>query len=101
MFNTNPDEYDLVGPRQAGAGGKLIALDLCQKGQPASLYRAANMGRACPNIGEAAEAKTSSTAAKVACSFITAQEFGISKRKTFTINMGAVRERKRKMSKTS
>ena len=93
-FNTNPEEYDLV-VLGSGAGGKLIAWTSAQKGQRVVVIERKYVGGACPNIA-CLPSKNNIHSAKVASFFYRSDEFGISKEKVH-INMGAVRERKRKM----
>jgi len=93
-FNTNPEEYDLV-VLGSGAGGKLIAWTSAQKGQRVVVIERKYVGGACPNIA-CLPSKNIIHSAKVASFFYRSDEFGISKENVH-INMGAVRERKRKM----
>ena len=93
-FDTNPEEYDLV-VLGSGAGGKLIAWTSAQKGQRVVVIERKYVGGACPNIA-CLPSKNLIHSAKVASLLYRSDEFGISKEKVH-LNMGAVRERKRKM----
>src|ERR1700759_1873568 len=94
MFNTDPEEYDLV-VLGSGAGGKLIASTSAQRGQRVVVVERKYVGGACPNIA-CLPSKNLIHSAKVASLFYRSEEFGISK-ENVRINMAAVRERKRKM----
>jgi choline dehydrogenase-like flavoprotein len=94
MNASNPEEYDLV-VLGSGAGGKLIAWTSAQKGQRVVVIERKYVGGACPNIA-CLPSKNIIHSAKVASFFYHSDEFGISKEDVH-INMGAVRERKRKM----
>src|SRR5271168_821085 len=90
----SPEEYDLV-VLGSGAGGKLIAWTSAQKGQRVVVIERKYVGGSCPNIA-CLPSKNIIHSAKVASFFYRSEEFGISKENVH-INMGAVRERKRKM----
>ena len=88
------EEYDLL-VLGSGAGGKVLAADLAQKGQRAVVVERKYVGGSCPNIA-CLPSKNLIHSAKVASFFYRSNEFGISKENVH-INMAAVRERKRKM----
>ena len=88
------EEYDLL-VLGSGAGGKVLAADLAQKGQRAVVVERKYVGGSCPNIA-CLPSKNIIHSAKVASFFYRSNEFGISKENVH-INMAAVRERKRKM----
>jgi len=67
--NTNPEEYDLVCPRQP-CRRKLIAWTSAQKGQRVVVIERKYVGGACPNIA-CLPSKTIIHSAKVASFFIT------------------------------
>ena len=94
MNTSNPEEYDLV-VLGSGAGGKLIAWTSAQKGQRVVVIERKYVGGACPNIA-CLPSKNIIHSAKFASFFYRSEEFGISK-ENVRINMGVVRERKRKM----
>jgi pyruvate/2-oxoglutarate dehydrogenase complex dihydrolipoamide dehydrogenase (E3) component len=91
---TSTEEYDLV-VLGSGAGGKVLAADLAQKGQRAVVVERKYVGGSCPNIA-CLPSKNIIHSAKVASFFYRSKEFGISK-ENVRIDMAAVRERKRKM----
>src|SRR3984957_7826796 len=91
---SNPEEYDLL-VLGSGAGGKVLAADLAQKGQCAVVIERKYVGGSCPNIA-CLPSKNVIHSAKVASFFYRSDEFGISKENVH-IDMAAVRERKRKM----
>src|ERR1700690_820524 len=93
-YNINPEEYDLV-VLGSGAGGKLIAWTLAQKGQRVVVIERKYVAGSCPNIA-CLPSKNIIHSAKFASFFYRSNEFGISK-ENVRINMAAVRERKRKM----
>ena len=92
--NSNPEECDLL-VLGSGAGGKLISWTYGGKGQRVVTIERKYVGGACPNIA-CLPSKNFIHSAKVASYFFRSEEFGISK-ENVRINMGAVRERKRKM----
>jgi pyruvate/2-oxoglutarate dehydrogenase complex dihydrolipoamide dehydrogenase (E3) component len=94
IYNTNPEEYDLV-VLGSGAGGKLIAWTSAQKGQRVVVIERKYVGGSCPNIA-CLPSKNIIHSAKVASFFFRSSEFGICK-ENVRIDMGAVRERKREM----
>lgn len=91
---TSTEDYDLL-VLGSGAGGKVLAADLAQKGQRAVVVERKYVGGSCPNIA-CLPSKNIIHSAKVASFFYRSNEFGISKENVH-INMAAVRERKRKM----
>ena len=91
---TNPEEYDLV-VLGSGAGGKLAAWTLAQQGQRVAVIERKYIGGSCPNIA-CLPSKNIVHSAKVASYFRRREEFGIVT-KGFTIDMSAVRDRKRRM----
>src|ERR1700722_18817797 len=88
------EEYDLL-VLGSGAGGKVLAGYCAQKGQRAIVVERKYVGGSCPNIA-CLPSKNIIHSAKVASFFYRSNEFGISKENVH-INMGAVRDRKRKM----
>jgi pyruvate/2-oxoglutarate dehydrogenase complex dihydrolipoamide dehydrogenase (E3) component len=90
----SPEEYDLV-VLGSGEGGKYLAWTLARQGKRAAVIERRWIGGSCPNIA-CLPSKNIIHSAKVASLFFRSGEFGISKRDTH-IDMGAVRERKRKM----
>ena len=90
----SPEEYDLL-ILGSGAGGKVMAWTYAQQGQRVVMIERKYVGGSCPNIA-CLPAKNIIHSAKVASYFYRSEEFGISKENVH-INMGAVRERKRKM----
>src|SRR3984885_14311113 len=91
---TSTEEYDLL-VLGSGAGGKVLAADLAQKGQRAVVVERKYVGGSCPNIA-CLPSKNIIHSAKVASFFYRSHEFGISKENVH-IDMAAVRERKRNM----
>jgi pyruvate/2-oxoglutarate dehydrogenase complex dihydrolipoamide dehydrogenase (E3) component len=91
---TDPEEYDLV-VLGSGAGSKLAAWTLAQQGKRVAVIERKYIGGSCPNIA-CLPSKNIVHSAKVASYFRRREEFGIVT-KGFTIDMSAVRERKRRM----
>jgi pyruvate/2-oxoglutarate dehydrogenase complex dihydrolipoamide dehydrogenase (E3) component len=91
---SQPEEYDLL-VLGSGAGGKLIAWTLAQKGMKTAVVERKYIGGSCPNIA-CLPSKNIIHGAKVASYFRRSEEFGISTN-SWKIDMAAVRERKRKM----
>jgi pyruvate/2-oxoglutarate dehydrogenase complex dihydrolipoamide dehydrogenase (E3) component len=91
---TGPEEYDLV-ILGSGAGSKLTAWTLAGQGQRVAVIERKYIGGACPNIA-CMPSKNIVHSAKVASYFARGKEFGIATN-GFTIDMSAVRDRKRRM----
>src|SRR6516165_11721759 len=91
---SHPEEYDLV-VLGSGEGGKFIAWTLAKKGLKAAVIERKYIGGSCPNIA-CLPSKNIIHSAKVASYLRRSDEFGIA-RKDFTVNMSAVRDRKRRM----
>jgi pyruvate/2-oxoglutarate dehydrogenase complex dihydrolipoamide dehydrogenase (E3) component len=91
---TDPEEYDVV-VLGSGAGSKLAAWTLAQRGQRVAVIERKYIGGSCPNIA-CMPSKNIIRSAKVASYFNRAEEFGIVK-DGFKIDMSAVRDRKRRM----
>ncbi len=89
-----PEDYDLV-VLGSGAGGKLLAWTLASKGQRVVVIERKYIGGSCPNIA-CLPSKNIIHSAKVASYFRRAGEFGITP-KGWSLDMAAVRDRKRKM----
>jgi pyruvate/2-oxoglutarate dehydrogenase complex dihydrolipoamide dehydrogenase (E3) component len=89
-----PEEYDLV-VLGSGAGSKLIAWTLAEQGQRVAVIERKYIGGSCPNIA-CMPSKNIVHSAKVASYFGRGREFGIAT-KGFTVEMSAVRDRKRRM----
>jgi pyruvate/2-oxoglutarate dehydrogenase complex dihydrolipoamide dehydrogenase (E3) component len=92
--NTDPEEYDLV-VLGSGAGSKSAAWTLAKEGQRVAVIERKYIGGACPNIA-CLPSKNIVHSAKVAAYFRRSGEFGIAAN-GFTVNMSAVRDRKRTM----
>jgi pyruvate/2-oxoglutarate dehydrogenase complex dihydrolipoamide dehydrogenase (E3) component len=88
------EDYDLL-VLGSGEGGKFLAWTLARQGMKVAVVERKYIGGSCPNIA-CLPSKNVIHSAKVASYFFRGHEFGISKDKC-RINMGAVRERKRKM----
>ena len=91
---SDPEEYDLV-VLGSGAGSKLAAWTLAQQGKRVGVIERKYIGGSCPNIA-CLPSKNIVHSAKVASYFRRREEFGIVM-KGFTIDMSAVRDRKRRM----
>ena len=89
-----PEEYDLV-VLGSGAGSKLTAWTLAEQGQRVAVIERRYIGGSCPNIA-CLPSKNIVHSAKVASYFGRGREFGIAT-KGFTVDMSAVRDRKRRM----
>lgn len=85
------EDYDLV-VLGSGAAGKLLSWTLASKGQRAAVVERKYVGGSCPNIA-CLPSKNVVHSAKVA-SYLRREEFGV---QGGTIDMAAVRDRKRKM----
>jgi len=90
----SPEEYDVV-VLGSGAAGKLIGWTLAKEGMKIAVVERKYVGGACPNIA-CLPSKNVIHSAKVASYFRRSKEFGITK-KDWTIDMSAVRARKRAM----
>lgn len=91
---TNPEEYDpvILG---SGEAGKYLAWTLAAQGRRVAVVERRYVGGSCPNIA-CLPSKNVIHAAKVASYFRRGAEFGMAARE-WTVDMTAVRERKRKM----
>ena len=89
-----PEEYDLV-ILGSGAGSKLSAWTFAAQGQRVAVIEPRYIGGSCPNIA-CLPSKNIIHSAKVASHVRRSEEFGIA-RGSFSVDMRAVRERKRKM----
>jgi pyruvate/2-oxoglutarate dehydrogenase complex dihydrolipoamide dehydrogenase (E3) component len=88
------EEYDLV-ILGGGPGGTVAAWTFAAQGQRVAVVERKYIGGSCPNIA-CLPSKNIIHSAKVASYFRRSREFGIVNGK-FSVDMGAVRERKRKM----
>jgi pyruvate/2-oxoglutarate dehydrogenase complex dihydrolipoamide dehydrogenase (E3) component len=88
------EEYDLV-ILGSGTGGTLAAWTFAGEGQRVAVIERKYIGGSCPNIA-CLPSKNVIHSAKVASYVRRSDEFGIAKR-DFTVDMGVVRERKRRM----
>lgn len=91
---TAPEEYDLV-ILGSGTGSKFIAWTFAEQGQRAATVERKYLGGSCPNIA-CLPSKNIIHSAKIASYFRRGREFGITA-DSFTVNMSAVRDRKRRM----
>jgi pyruvate/2-oxoglutarate dehydrogenase complex dihydrolipoamide dehydrogenase (E3) component len=91
-----PEEYDLV-VLGSGEGSKFVAWTLAKQGQRVAVVERKWIGGSCPNIA-CLPSKNIIHSAKVASYFSRAAEFGITSA-GYTIDMAAVRDRKRTMVK--
>jgi pyruvate/2-oxoglutarate dehydrogenase complex dihydrolipoamide dehydrogenase (E3) component len=91
---TTPEEYDLV-ILGGGTGGTIAAWTFAGRGQRVAAIDRKYVGGSCPNIA-CLPSKNIIHSAKVASYFRRSEEFGIAKR-DFTVDMSAVRGRKRRM----
>src|SRR6201993_1657184 len=90
----DPEEYDLV-ILGGGTGSTIAAWTFAKEGQRVAAIDRKYVGGSCPNIA-CLPSKNVIHSAKVASYFCRSDEFGIA-RKDFTVNMSAVRDRKRRM----
>jgi pyruvate/2-oxoglutarate dehydrogenase complex dihydrolipoamide dehydrogenase (E3) component len=90
----NLEEYDLV-LLGGGTGGTVAAWTFAAQGQRVAVIERKYIGGSCPNIA-CLPSKNIIQSAKVASYFQRSREFGINNG-SFTVDMSAVRERKRKM----
>jgi len=91
---TDPEEYDLV-ILGGGTGSTIAAWTFARQGQRVAAIDRKYVGGSCPNIA-CLPSKNIIHSAKVASYLRRSEEFGIAK-KDFTVDMSAVRGRKRKM----
>src|SRR5882724_12042535 len=91
---SQPEEYDLL-VLGSGEAGKYIAWTLARKGMKTAVIERKYIGGSCPNIA-CLPSKNVIHSAKIASYFRRSEEFGIA-RKPFTVDMTAVRDRKRRM----
>jgi pyruvate/2-oxoglutarate dehydrogenase complex dihydrolipoamide dehydrogenase (E3) component len=92
--NGQPEDYDLV-ILGSGAGAKLLAWTFASRGQRVATIERKYVGGACPNIA-CLPSKNVIHTAQIAHYVRNSEEFGISVG-GFTVEMPAVRERKRRM----
>ena len=90
----DPEEYDLV-ILGGGTGSTIAAWTFAKQGQRVAAIDRKYVGGSCPNIA-CLPSKNIIHSAKVASYFRRSEEFGIGKR-DFTVDMSAVRNRKRRM----
>src|SRR5260370_4896142 len=91
---STPEEYDLV-ILGGGTGATIAAWTFAGKGQRVAVIERKYIGGSCPNIA-CLTSKNIIHSAKVASYFRRSEEFGITP-KPFTVDMAAVRSRKRSM----
>src|SRR5881392_2407753 len=89
-----PEKYDVV-VLGSGTGGKLIAWSMASEGKRTASIERKYIGGSCPNIA-CLPSKNIIHSAKIASYVRRSEEFGVPK-KEFTVDMHAVRERKRSM----
>jgi pyruvate/2-oxoglutarate dehydrogenase complex dihydrolipoamide dehydrogenase (E3) component len=94
LKKTDPEEYDLVILGD-GTGSTLAAWTFASQGQRVAVIERKYIGGSCPNIA-CLPSKNIIHSAKVASYVRRSEEFGIA-RDGFTIDMSAVRDRKRRM----
>jgi pyruvate/2-oxoglutarate dehydrogenase complex dihydrolipoamide dehydrogenase (E3) component len=90
----SPEEYDLV-ILGSGTGGTIAAWTFAGQGQRVAVIERKYVGGSCPNIA-CLPSKNIIHSARVASYVRRSAEFGIPKR-DFTVDMSAVRDRKRRM----
>jgi len=90
----DPEQYDLV-ILGGGTGSTIAAWTFAKQGQRVAAIDRKYIGGSCPNIA-CLPSKNIIHSARVASYFRRSEEFGIAKR-DFTIDMAAVRDRKRRM----
>jgi pyruvate/2-oxoglutarate dehydrogenase complex dihydrolipoamide dehydrogenase (E3) component len=90
----SPEEYDLV-ILGSGTGGTIAAWTFAGQGQRVAVIERKYVGGSCPNIA-CLPSKNIIHSARVASYIRRSAEFGIPKR-DFTVDMSAVRDRKRRM----
>jgi pyruvate/2-oxoglutarate dehydrogenase complex dihydrolipoamide dehydrogenase (E3) component len=91
---TDPEEYDLL-ILGGGTGSTIAAWTFAKQGQRVAAIDRKYVGGSCPNIA-CLPSKNIIHSAKVASYFRRSEEFGIAER-DFTVDMSAVRGRKRRM----
>src|SRR6266481_5205184 len=91
---TQPEEFDLV-ILGGGTGSTIAAWTFAGEGMQVAVVERKYIGGSCPNIA-CLPSKNIIHSAKVASYFRRGKEFGISA-DGFTVNMSAVRDRKRRM----
>jgi pyruvate/2-oxoglutarate dehydrogenase complex dihydrolipoamide dehydrogenase (E3) component len=91
---TDPEEYDLV-ILGGGTGSTIAAWTFAGRGQRVAAIDRKYVGGSCPNIA-CLPSKNIIHSAKVASYVRRSEEFGIAER-DFTVDMSAVRDRKRRM----
>jgi len=94
LVNAEPEEFDLV-ILGGGTGSTIAAWTFAGEGQRVAVIDRKYIGGSCPNIA-CLPSKNIIHSAKVAAYFSRSEEFGIAC-DGFTVNMSAVRDRKRKM----
>jgi pyruvate/2-oxoglutarate dehydrogenase complex dihydrolipoamide dehydrogenase (E3) component len=94
LKKTQPEEFDLV-ILGGGTGSTVAAWTFAKQGQRVAVIDRKYIGGSCPNIA-CLPSKNIIHSAKVASYVRRSDEFGIP-RHDFTVNMSAVRDRKRKM----
>src|SRR5258708_3569676 len=92
---TDQEEYDLVILGD-GTGSTIAAWTFAAQGQRVAVIERKYIGGSCPNIA-CMPSKNIIHAAKLASYFRRSAEFGIARDGGFTVDMSAVRGRKRKM----
>src|SRR5262245_10748988 len=90
----DPEEYDLV-ILGGGTGATIAAWTFASQGQRVAAVDRKYVGGSCPNIA-CLPSKNVIHSARVASYFRRSEEFGIGK-KGFSVDMSAVRDRKRRM----
>ena len=93
-LQANPEEFDLL-VLGSGEGGKYIAWTLGREGKRVAMIERKYIGGSCPNIA-CLPSKNVIYSAKVAAHVRDSERFGVHK-SGFSVDMKAVRERKRKM----
>src|SRR5438034_11636596 len=94
VTQTQPEEFDLV-MLGGGTGSTIAAWTFAGQGQRVAVIERKYIGGSCPNIA-CLPSKNIIHSAKVASYFRRSKEFGIVNG-NFSVDMRAVRERKRKM----
>jgi pyruvate/2-oxoglutarate dehydrogenase complex dihydrolipoamide dehydrogenase (E3) component len=94
LSKKDPEEYDLV-ILGGGTGSTIAAWTFAKQGQRVAAIERKYVGGSCPNIA-CLPSKNVIHSAKIASYFRRSEEFGIPRR-DFTVDMTAVRDRKRRM----